>query len=476
MGEEISSSRFTEEDFSAYKERLDAETALLSSWAREGRFADDPCVGGFEIEAWLTDRTHLPAPINERYLERVGAALVFPELAKFNVELNSAPRRLHGAALRLMRDELEATWRHCDRTARDMDANLVMIGTLPTVEEHQLVLENMSAMKRYAALNDQVFRLRQGRPMQLDIVGREHLRTVHQDVMLESATTSFQIHVQVPRDRAVRTFNAALIVSAPMVAVSANAPFLFGKDLWDETRIPLFEQAVDVGGIAGAAFGPLRRVTFGSGYARHSLEECFLENRDHYPILLPMRFDDEPSRLSHLRLHNGTIWRWNRPLVGFDHLGQPHLRIEHRVVPAGPTIVDAIANAALFFGLVEALGTRPDAPEAELPFAQARDNFYKAARHGLQAHIGWLGGKRGTVQVLTQDVLLPLARQGLEQLDFDRNDVDDYLGIIEARVRTGRTGAAWQRAYVEKHGRDMQALTEAYLDRQRSGKPVDQWD
>jgi hypothetical protein len=56
-------------------------------------------------------------------------------------------------------------------------------------------------------------------------------------------------------------------------------------------------------------------------YARESILECFEANRTRYPVLLPAVMDEPPESLAHLRLHNGTIWRWNRPLIGFDEQG-----------------------------------------------------------------------------------------------------------------------------------------------------------
>ncbi|MHB1240189.1 MAG: glutamate--cysteine ligase [Gammaproteobacteria bacterium] len=475
MGQEIETSRFEERDFVDFRERLRVETAILAQWFRAGRFVADTGVGGYELEAWLVDPQLRPAPVNAEFIQRLGDPRVVPELARFNVEINGTPQALRGATLGAMHRELDAIWARCSQAAAGLGAQVLMTGILPTVEEAELSLANMSPMVRYRALNDQVLRLRDGRPLRLDIQGREHLRTEHHDLMLEAAATSFQIHLQVAEPRAVRFYNAALIISAPMVAATANSPYLFGCDLWDETRVPLFEQSVEVGGYDGAACGPMRRVTFGSGYGRDSLLEWFLENQDHYPVLLPMSFSDPPEALSHLRLHNGTIWRWNRPLIGFESPGRPHLRLEHRVVPGGPTVVDTVANAALFFGLAQALATRLAPPEGQLAFAAARDNFYNAARSGLRASVDWVGGRRVPVQTLLLEELLPAAHQGLRQLEMDATDIDYYLGIMEARVRTGRNGAAWQRGYVERHGRDMVALTAAYLERQAGGAPVHEW-
>jgi hypothetical protein len=268
----------------------------------------------------------------------------------------------------------------------------------------------------------------------------------------------------------VRFYNAAIILSAPLVAVSANSPLLFGKVLWDETRIPLFEQAVDVGG------GKFTRVTFGSGYAERSLEDFFVENRVQYPVMLPLAMDDVSEHLAHLRLHNGTIWRWNRVLIGFDGRDEPHLRIEQRVPAAGPTTADMAANMAFYFGLAEALATAPLPPENRLSFGAARANFYRAARYGLEAEIVWLDNRIVPVRELILHHLLPLARQGLMQLDVAGDLADRLLGIIESRVSTGQNGAAWQRRFIERHGRDMALLTCEYRDRQRSGNPVHTWE
>jgi gamma-glutamyl:cysteine ligase YbdK (ATP-grasp superfamily) len=433
-------------------------------------------VCGLELEAWLIDGDAMPAPCNQAFLDKIGDPLVVPELARFNVELNVHPQPLHATALSCLQADLQQTWDRCQNVAANLDARLVMIGILPSVTQSDLSLENMSPLKRYRALNEQVLRLREGKPLMLEIHGRQHLNTLHNDVMLESAATSLQLHLKVSVDEAVRYYNAAQVVAAPMVASAANSPFLFGRDLWDETRIPLFEQAVEVGGFAGASRGPVRRVSFGTGYAKESLFECFVENQQHFPVLLPIYFDAPQSDMRHLRLHNGTIWRWNRPLIGYDDDGTPHLRIEHRVLPAGPTVIDSIASAAFFYGLVHALAVRDVAPEQQLPFATARDNFYAAARDGLDAQITWLDGRKLPVVPLLLDQLIPLARYGLGLLDIDARDRDLYLGIVRDRIYNACTGCNWQRAWVARHGNDMQALTEAYFERQQRGEPVHSWD
>lgn len=474
MGQEISHSNFSEEDYERFDRLLKRENELLRNWFEEKKFSCREGIGGFELEAWLIDAQMQPAPINEQYLALLDNALFSPELSRFNIELNSTPRQLTADALKLMQQELQWNWQHCREVAHTLDADLVMIGILPTIADAMLTLDYMSDMERYRALNEQVLRLRQGKPLQLEIHGEDHLRTEHHNVMLEAATTSFQIHLQVSQQEAVRVYNAMQILSAPMVAISANSPLLFGKRLWQETRIPLFEQAVAIGGFDGAAFGPIKRVSFGTGYARHSLMEVFQENLDHFPVLLPVDLGQEAGSLSHLRLHNGTLWRWNRPLIGFDDDGTPHLRIEHRVIPSGPTVLDTIANAALFFGLVHYLAEAESPAEAGLDFPVARDNFYAAAKYGLNAQIEWVGGEHGRISDLLRK-LIPMAREGLQMLGCDSGDIDDYLAIIEGRLESDCNGATWQLNYLDRHGDDMSALVADYRRNQESGKPVHEW-
>ncbi|GMR08505.1 MAG: glutamate-cysteine ligase family protein [Gammaproteobacteria bacterium] len=474
MGQEIDTSHFKKQDFEAFSSRLEEETEYLSQLFHEHALSNSHEVAGFEVEAWLLDLQGHPCAVNETYLERLNSSLVVPELARFNVELNSSPLTLQGDVLSRMHQEFQHTWQRCLSTAADMQIRLMMIGILPTLRDSELNLENMSRMTRYRALNEQVLRHRRGRPLQFNITGREHLSVKHRDVMLESATTSYQLHLKVPLDKSVRYYNTSIALSAPMVAITANSPYLFGKDLWDETRIPLFEQAVEVGGADGAAFGPVRRVTFGNGYARDSMMECFTENIEHYPPLLPYESEGGIGQLNHLRLHNGTIWRWNRPLIGFSADGSLHLRIEHRVIPAGPSLIDAIANAALYFGLACHFASAPIPLESRISFSEAKQNFYEAARLGLSANIQWEGATR-PITALLDELLLPAARQGLQQLGINPADSELYLGIIQERLANGQNGCAWQRRFIEIHGADMQAMTMAYLEHQDSGQPVHEW-
>lgn len=472
MGQEISGTTFSAADASLFMQRLERETALLKEMLDTGRVSSCGPSAGCELEAWLVDRDMNPAPVNQEFLVRLDDPASSPELAKFNVEFNTSPLFLGRSVLTELAAQLDRILANARATGDRLGLHLLLIGILPTVEDGQLNIGNLSELNRYRLLNERILASRQGQPVRLNISGQQPLVSVHGDVMLEAAATSFQIHWQLPAQDTVRYFNAALIASAPIVAVSANSPFLFGHDLWAETRIPLFEQAVPAGGYRGAAQGPLRRVGFGTGWARKSIAEVFEENLQHFPVLLPVLFPTEASRFAHLRLHNGTIWRWNRPLVGFDEDGTPHIRLEHRTMPAGPTVVDMVANAAFFVGLVESLATGEVSPG--LSFAQVKDNFYLAARQGLKASFSWRE-EHIPAPALILRCLLPQARQGLQQLGIDREDSDRYLAIIERRVASRQTGSEWQRQFIDRHRGEFPAMTREYLHHQRSGQPVHEW-
>ena len=469
MGEEIAKTEFEPADFSRFADRLDAETELAGHLFRDQRFSEEGFTIGFEIEAWLLDHGYFPNSINDQFLRTLDHEMVVPELSRFNIELNCTPRKLAGDVFSAVAGELGDLWAHCNRVAHGLDANIVLIGTLPTIREEDLTLKNISALKRYCALNHEVLRRRNGRPLRVDIRGREHLLTDHGDVMLEAATTSFQVHLKTPARLAHRYFNASLMASGPVMAVSANAPFLFGKSLWEETRIPLFEQAVDIDG----ADAKSRRVTFGKGYLKSSIFEIVEENRDNYTGLLPIIFDEPPEQLRHLRLHNGTIWRWNRPLIGFEEGGQPHLRIEHRILPAGPTFLDMMANAALYIGLVHQLVESGEA--GDLPFAEAKANFYAAAEHGMEADLYWPPQGRVVARSLLLEEIIPAAAEGLRKLGIEE-DSARFLDIVRARVRGGRSGAAWQRESLAAHDGNFFQMMAAYCERQRGAAPVYEWD
>lgn len=469
MGQEIAHDHFSPEERKEYAVRLRAETWLLRRMLDNGEFSNESAVGGFELEGWLTDPHFRPLACNTAFLQTLNSPFATTELAQFNVELNTSPRKLTGFALREFEQALRELLEQANTAADTIKAKLLLIGILPSCVQSDFCLDTMTHSNRYQALNAEILKARHGRPLRLEIDGHESLHIHHDSVMLEAVTTSFQVHMQVPANTAHHFYNAAMIASAPVMAVAGNSPFLFGRALWQETRIPVFEQAVDAGREYPA------RVSFGSGFADKSIAECFEENLDIYPVLLPQVQDKPVSRFAHLRLHNGVTWRWNRPLVGFDPDGKPHIRLEHRILPAGPSVPDMLANAALFYGLTQYLGTQLCAGEPlPMAFAIARENFYNAARAGLDAHLRWQR-QEWPVQHLMLEELLPLAAEGLEQLGIDNADIRHYLSIIAARIETGQTGAVWQQRHLQRTQGSFYRLLLDYARLQHTHTPVHTW-
>jgi len=477
MGAEIGGSAFSEEARAEFQRRLRDETKTLKRWFDERRFAySEGFTGGLEVEAWLVDENALPAPENEAFLAGLNHPLVVPELSRFNFEINTDPYALTGDYLSKSRETLERVWGACAAKAREMALRPAMVGILPTVRDDDLQPGAMSPSNRYAALTAELFRLRNDAPVRIRIEGEDALSLTCRHIMVEAACTSLQVHLQINQEEAARFYNASQIIAGPIIAASANSPFLYGNSLWAESRIPAFEQAAEAFGFRDRHGRMVGRVTLGSDYARRSLLELFLENIDGYPVLLPALAEEKLEKLPHLRLQNGTIWRWNRPILGFDGAGAPHLRIEHRTMPSGPTIPDMVANMALYLGLAIALARTETPPEAELSFDACYRNFYACAKEGLRARVEWPGIGEVDVQALLHDRLAPLAKETLLSIGLTRADLDYYFDdVLARRFLTGRNGAEWQRNYVDLHGKDFQRLTERYLTLQEGGEPVHAW-
>jgi gamma-glutamyl:cysteine ligase YbdK (ATP-grasp superfamily) len=477
MGQEIQRNPDSPDDLDEVLRRLREETALLSRWFQEGRFAS--CEGhtiGLELEMWLVDENFQPLPENKKFLSTISDPKLVPELSKYNAELNAEPLRVQSGSLHDLFTCLSTSWQRIQDSMRTLKGHMLTIGTLPTVEESMLNLESMSDFERYRALNEYVLHLRRGKPMRLHIEGQEHLQTLHHDIMLEAAATSFQVHIQPPYELVTATYNAAVITSCVSVALGANSPFLFGADLWDETRIPLFEQSICLPGFTLLDGTRQQRVTFGSGYVQDSLMELFWENAQGYPVLLPLLTHQAPEQMSHVDLQNNTIWRWNRPVLGQTLDGQPALRVEHRVMSAGPSLEDMVADLAFFLGLCHDLASSLQDPHEFMPFTQARSNFYAAAKDGLKARVIWGKQDEVTLQELILEHLLPAARRGLRNLHLSEDEIAHYLdGIIKPRVASLQTGASWQRQWVNAHGKDWSGLTAAYFGNQETKQPVHTW-
>lgn len=455
---------------------------------REGAFESGVRRIGAEQEMFLVDRNWQPAPLAMKLIELAGDRRLTTELALFLIENNLEPVDTGPDMLTDFQLMLEEVVDRTDDAARQLGGHAVLAGILPTLTVTDLTLDNLTPRDRFVALNEAVMRQSGGR-IGLRIQSTDELVLEHDNIMLEACNASFQVHYQVDPQDFAAVYNFAQAVAGPLLASSVNSPLLFGNRLWKETRIALFHQSVDSHPASTYPRERLRRVWFGDGWVRESASELFRENLLRFRPLLTAQIDRDPLAvldeggvplLSALALHNGTVYRWNRPCYGV-YRGRPHLRIECRYIPSGPSVIDEVANAAFWVGLVAGGPARIPDISGELSFDDARTNFYAAARHGLDTGFTWLGGERIPAPVLIHDRLLPLAAAGLRDLGVAETDVERYLGVIERRVATGSTGAHWLLrsclALRERCPRTqrMTALTAAITVRAREGQPVHTW-
>jgi len=443
---------------------------------------------GCEQEMFLVNRAWRPAPVAMEVLERLDGEAFTTELARFNLEMNVEPMILGGACLSTLQESIEELLDMAREAASEEGADVVLAGILPTLGKSDLTLDNISPMPRYYALNESLTRMR-GRAYRLQIQGRDELQIEHDSVMLEACNCSCQVHLQVDSTEFAPMYNAAQAMTGPVLAAAVNSPVLFGKRLWAETRIALFRQSIDTRSTSVHLREFSTRVRFGDRWVKESVAELFQEDIAQFRVLLAQETVEDPfeqlaagdiPRLQALQLHNGTVYRWNRPCYGISE-GKPHLRIECRVLPSGPTVLDEVANAAFWIGLV--LGTKHEYGDIteRLSFDDAKYNFLTASRQGLDAGFRWVDGQSVTAPELILETLLPLARAGLEAY-VDRSEIDKYLGVIHDRVQSRGTGSDWMmRSLSEMEDRGsrserMTALTAAIANRQSERKPCHEWE
>ena len=489
MGDPAVDQFHSQEGLRRFMKRLLTDLRALEQLLAEDQIEEGTRRIGAEQELFLVDRCWRPAPCAPEVLAHLDDSRFTNELAKFNLELNLEPMIFGGSCLRQLENNLNEMLEKVYEAAALERASVMLIGILPTLHISDLSLDNMTPLPRYRALNDAVSRLRGSNRYDLRVVGIDELSVTHDSIMIESCNTSFQIHFQVGRDEFVDFYNIGQAVAGPALAASTNSPILFGKRLWEETRIALFQQALETRESIGEAVNRHSRVTFGTKWVDESVVEIFQEDIARMRVLLGGDTGDDPfmeidegraPTLRALQLHNGTVYRWLRPCYGITN-GIPHLRIENRFLPAGPTVIDETANAALWYGLISGLRTEYGDITKVLDFDFAKSNFIAAARHGLSAQFHWIGGKTVPAHDLLQQELIPLARHGLEVSGLDSEDIDRYLGVIEERVKSDTTGARWMlRSVTEMKGKGtkrerVSAITAACLYHQREGKPVHTW-
>ena len=476
------------ESLRGFMRALLEDVHALEAMLERGLFESGVRRIGAEQEMFLVDRSLKPVNRALNVLERLGPGPFTTELGLFNLEANLSPRELVGDCLSRMEAELEELIGRIRAAAAAEDARVVLCGILPTLEKDHLGLDSMTPNPRFFTLNRVMRELRGGEFRTL-IKGLDELQTTHDNVMLEACNTSFQVHFQVAPQEFAKLYNVAQMVTGPVLAVGVNSPVLLRHRLWQETRVALFQQSLDTRSHAHTLRGGRMRVSFGDKWVDGSVMEIFREDVARFRVLISTDLDESPLEvleqggipsLKALRLHNGTIYRWNRPCYGVAD-GRPHLRIENRVLPAGPSIVDEVANAAFYFGLMCAVSEEHEDVREVMAFDDAKDNFIGAARYGLQARLKWTGGRSYTAEDLILNELLPRAHEGLVRRGVDEADVTRYLEVVRGRATSGRTGAQWVFDSLEEMDPTARpavrygSLTAAMITRQATGRPVHEW-
>jgi hypothetical protein len=450
MGQEVDRREFTREDRTRYREKVRQCLDVFARMLRESRFDVERPMTGLEVELNLVDERCDPAMKNAEVLDAIADPDFVTELGQFNLEINVAPRRLTGGGITAFERDVRASLNAAEAKARTVGAHMVMVGILPTLRTEHMNPDTLSANPRYRLLNDQIFAAR-GEDLDIAIRGVERLRVTTDSIIPEAACTSMQLHLQVSPENFPAYWNASQAVAGIQLAVGANSPFLLGKELWAETRIALFEQATDTRSEELKAQGVRPRVWFGERWIT-SIFDLFEENVRYFPALLPITEEEDPvavldggdtPNLAELRLHNGTIYRWNRPVYDVVR-GVPHLRVENRVLPSGPTVVDMMANAAFYFGVVRSLAEDERPIWSQMSFSAAEENFHSGARDGIAAQVYWPGLGTLPASELVLRRLLPRAYAGLQSWGMEPSERDRLMGIIEQRCLTARNGSTWQ--------------------------------
>ncbi len=449
-------------------------------------------IGAEQEMCLVNNKTFKPASIATEALKKLKQ---YPwaetELARFNLETNLTPRELKGRCLSLMEKENSKNLKIIRETLKTMDADIILTGILPTLRQFHLGMHNLTPKKRYKALMESINSQLIGSAYELRLLGIDELLVKHDSPLLEACNTSFQVHLQVaPRDF-VKMYNIAQTLAAPMIAISANSPIVFGRRLWHESRIALFQQALDTRTTHDHMRERSPRVNFGSGWLEKSILEIYREDIARFRVLISSDVEEDAikmitegkvPKLRALQVHNSTVYRWNRPCYGISPNGQPHMRIENRVFAAGPTVVDEIANSAFWIGAMMGMANRLDDITKKISYADIRDNFAKSSRYGIDSKFTWFKDKKISAEDLILKELIPLAREGLKANKVATADIDKYLGIIKERAKGHTNGARWQlRAYTKLIGettRDeaLTCLTASIIKNQNEkDMPIHKW-
>lgn len=488
MGEQSIQQQKEKADLRVFLRKLLRDVHALEWMFEHGKLESGVRRIGAEQELFLVDRAWRPSSVALAILERGQEQNWTTELGQFNVEINLGPEEFLGDCLRRMERQLQDELARLRKVAHECGAEAVLVGTLPTLRLSDTNLCNMTPRPRYQALNEVLNQMRRG-AFEFRLKGSDEVSVAVASVMLEACCTSFQVHLQVDPEHFVSRYNLAQAITAPLLASACNSPLLFGRRLWHETRIPLFQQSLDTRTTSSHLRERFPRVSLGSRWIRRTPVEIFDEDIARFRVLLAVPVAEDPFELVRedrapelraLRLFNGTVYRWNRACYGLTD-GKPHLRIENRVLPAGPTVIDEIANAAFFLGLMSGMPEQCPDVTAVMEFHNAESNFLAAAQHGLAATFTWFGNRRVQARELVLNELLPIARAGLCSAGLEPEDVGRYLTVIEDRVASGQTGAQWQlESFDRLRSQDqpdvvLRSLTSSMALQQWQGEPGHRW-
>lgn len=477
------------EKLKTYTQQLLSDVRTLELMLEKDLIEKDITRVGAEQEMYIIDEKCSPKPIANRIIEDLNDSHFTYELAKYNLEMNIGPLELHKDCLRKMERLLGEKILKASNIAGKYNATVLLAGILPTIRKKDIDIGNIVESERYLLLCSILNELCDSE-YSVHITGVDEFSDTHDSPMFESCNTSFQTHFQVNPGEIVDLYNFSLLISAPLIASAVNSPFLMGKQLWDETRIALFEQAVDTRDRGKNPRDITARVFFGKKWLENSVIELFQDNIARFKPIVGADFDEDSTeiledggvpQLKALGLFNGTIWSWVRVCYGITE-GKPHLRIENRVLPSGPTVKDEIANAAFWFGMMNGMTERYRSIFSSFEIDQAKENFLKAAQYGLDTKMMWLDNKAVSTQELILDELLPLSEQGLTKAGVDQQDIDLYLGILRNRVNTEKNGSNWLINSFQNLKKEitresaLHHITSALRVNQEKGDPVHTWE
>jgi CBS domain-containing protein/gamma-glutamylcysteine synthetase len=488
MGEERVKLADNNEDVQKFMKHVFRDMRALKTMLDDDWFETDIIRIGAEQELCMVDAHGKVFPKSMEVLDALGEGNYTTEFARFNLEINMEPLEFTGDSLSQMEHNLHKEVEHVRNTVQNMGGDILLTGILPTIRKMDVDIKNLTPLQRYEALCEAINRLR-GKEFELRIQGMDELLMRFDSPLLEACNTGFQVHLQVKPNEFVSRYNIAQAVTAPVLACAVNSPVLFGKRLWAETRVALFHQSIDTRQVGEHLRDSSPRVTFGNQWLEDSILDIYKEDISRYRVMLSAEIEEEveqmmkegkPPQLMALNVHNSSVYRWNRPCYGVGN-GKPHLRIENRIFPSGPTVVDEVANAAFWLGLLNGFEDEYTDITQELDFDDARMNFFAASKMGLDTKFVWTKDRKITAVDLIKDELLPIAKHGLQKADINDSDIETYLSVIEDRVESAQTGSYWVvKSYgslIKEGNREqtLSAITNAMIKNQKKGEPAHKW-